>query len=598
MKKKNKRCTLIIESQNRCKKMGLNPEQKHLTNSLSRLELMEKQKYNERLINAALPYMNLCSKTFQSCGSILVLTDREGFILKAIGPRAVLKSRAKIGLKEGSSLSEKDAGTNAVALCIRYKEPFFVSGKEYYLRIFQDGVCFAAPIFYNDAILGTIVIVHPRKNGHAHSFALIQTISRLIEQEYRNLLEKDFVVEICDALNATAIMTDLNGEIRYFNARARDLLKIEKCRNIRSYFDEDILQKEEIINKVLYSRCLDKSFIVVRKSYNNNFLFLFEPVQEGLEHYEKIRSTMAQFTFEDIIGLKEIKKEAKRLAYGESNILIIGESGTGKELLASAIHNASKRSMNRFVAVNCNAIPASLFEAELFGYKKGAFTDARTDREGKIEFADKGTLFLDEIGDLPLDVQGKLLRVLENGIVCRLGSNEQKKVNVRFIFATNKDLEEMVKNKRFREDLYYRIYAPVIKIPPLQERKDEIPELVRHIFLKLKNEHKTFVEGISEEAMDALMNYDFPGNVRELEGILRQAILFTKRSEIGVEDLGLLKHTALLSIEERVKRYKAKLIYESFVLNNRDIKKTCKSLKISRAQLYRYIKIINRSAEK
>lgn len=588
---KNKRDTLIIESQDRCKKMGLNPEQKYLIDSVSHLELTKRQEYYERLINAALPYMNLCNEAFQLCGSILVLTDREGLILKAIGPQAMLKSCVKIVLKEGSSLSEKDTGTNAVALCIKYKEPFFVSGEEHYLKVFQDGVCFASPIFYNGTILGTIAIVLPHKKGHPHSFALIQILARLIEQEYRNLnlLEKDFVVEICAALNAAAIITALNGKIFYFNARARELLKIGKCRNISGYFDEDILQKEEIINEVLYSKRLDKSFLVVRKSYNNNFLFLFEPVQEGLEKCEKIKSTMAQFTFEDIIGLKEVKEEAKRLAYDESNILIIGESGTGKELFAAAIHNASKRSMNRFVAVNCSAIPESLFEAELFGYKKGAFTDARSDRDGKIEYADKGTLFLDEIGDLPLDVQGKLLRVLEREIVCRLGSNEEKKVDVRFIFATNKNLEEMVKDKRFREDLYYRIYSPALRIPPLRERKEEIPELIDNLLAKIRGKHKGFIAGLTNRAIAHLMAYDYPGNVRELEGILRQWFLRCKKEYIDIDDLGL-KTSKSVPLEEKVQQYKTRLIYEYFLAHNKDVKETCHALHLSRSQLYRYLK--------
>lgn len=591
MKKNDERKKWIIESKDRCQRMGLAPDRRRLTRRLSSSALVKCQKDNELFIASAFPYMKICSDIFRMCGSIIVLTDKEGYVIKVIGPDKILRQRIRMGLTEGVSLREEDAGTNAVALSIKHKEPVFVAGKEYYLKIFQKGACFSAPIFNNHTLLGTIVIVHPHKIGHPHTFALVQTLAMLIEKEYENVLEGNFVISVCNALHTAIVVTDLDGVICYLNPCAGKLLKIEKGKNITGYFDEKLLQRQEIINEVIYSERVDKNFLLVRKAYNKNYLFLFELVQEELEKSEKINSTLAKFTFDDIIGLKAIKKEARRLAHQESNILIIGESGTGKELLASAIHNESKRAAGRFVAVNCNTIPENLFEAELFGYKKGAFTDAKTDREGKIAFADKGTLFLDEVGDLPLDIQGKLLRVLEDRVVCRLGSNEEKKIDVRFIFATNKNLKQMVRDKKFRDDLYYRIYSPVIRIPALRERKKEIPELVWHIFLKLKSQYKNFVEGISEEAIAALTNYDFPGNVRELEGILRQAYLFCKKSEIGVDDLGL-KSIEPLSIEEKVKQYKAKLIYECFVLNNRDIKKTCVELKLSERQLYRYLRMI------
>lgn len=589
MKKNDERKKWIIESKSRCQRMGFDPDRRRLTRRLSSSALVKCQKDNELFITSAFPYMKICSDIFRMCDSIIVLTESKGYVIKVIGPDKILRQRIRMGLTEGVSLREEDAGTNAVALSIKHKKPVFVAGKEYYLKIFQKGACFSAPIFNNHTLLGTIVIVHPHKIGHPHTFALVQTLAMLIEKEYENLLAGNFVTAICNALHTAIVVTDLNGVVQFFNPRAEGVLKIKKGKSIISYFGEDLLQREEIINEVIYSQRLEKGFLVVRKVYNKNYLFLFELVQEELEKGEKIKSTLAKFTFDDIIGLKEIKKEARRLARQESNILIIGESGTGKELLASAIHNESKRASGRFVAVNCNTIPENLFEAELFGYKKGAFTDARADREGKIVFADKGTFFLDEVGDLPLDIQGKLLRVLEDRVVCRLGSNEAKKVDVRFIFATNKDLKQMVRDKKFREDLYYRIYSPSIRIPPLRERKEEIPELVWHIFLKLKSQSKNFVEGISEEAIAALTNYDFPGNVRELEGILRQAYLFCKKSEIDVEDLTIPKFLSQ-SFKEIMDELGHKIIQTELNVCGGNVEMVSKKLKISHRSIYRYLK--------
>ncbi len=301
----------------------------------------------------------------------------------------------------------------------------------------------------------------------------------------------------------------------------------------------------------------------------------------------------APYTFDDIVGLEEIKVFARRLALQDIDILLLGETGTGKELFASAIHNASSRRLSPFIVVNCLAVPAPLFESELFGYKKGAFTDACKDYNGKIIEASKGTLFLDEIGDLPLEVQGKFLRVLETKKVCPLGTNRERKVDVRFIFATNRNLKEMVRNGQFREDLYHRISAPVITIPPLRERRGEIPGLIKHLFTRIKKRYPGNVDGLTSSAMERMISYDYPGNVRELEKILIQAYLTCEKEYIDVEGL-CIKNRKIGSINEMTKQYKARLIYEHFLMNNRNIRSTCQMLKISRAQLYRYLKIANK----
>ena len=217
-------------------------------------------------------------------------------------------------------------------------------------------------------------------------------------------------------------------------------------------------------------------------------------------------------------SIKSLKLKIKKIAEKNISVLLLGESGTGKEVLARSIHELSKR--KKFVAVNCGAIPEELFESELFGYEKGSFTGADNAKPGKIEMADGGTLFLDEIGDLPKSMQVKLLRVLETKEVERIGSTKSKKVDIRIIAATNRKFDEMIKNGQFRDDLFFRISVIELVIPPLRERKDDIPELTNYFVMNANEDLETNVKEISEEVLTALINYEWPGNIRELRNII------------------------------------------------------------------------------
>ena len=222
----------------------------------------------------------------------------------------------------------------------------------------------------------------------------------------------------------------------------------------------------------------------------------------------------------------------EKIAPTKTNILITGESGTGKELAAKAIHYNSSRKDKPFVTLNCGAIPESLIESELFGHMKGAFTDAITTKKGLFEMADEGTIFLDEISELPLLMQVKLLRVLQDKEFKRVGGTDDIRVDVRIISATNKDLEEGVKEKRFREDLFYRLNVIQIKMPPLRDRKEDIPILAAHFLKKFSEELNKNILKISPEALTMLLNYEYPGNVRELQNIIERAVALGKRKRV------------------------------------------------------------------
>ena len=236
-------------------------------------------------------------------------------------------------------------------------------------------------------------------------------------------------------------------------------------------------------------------------------------------------------------SIKEVFKLIGKVAASDASILVVGESGTGKELVARAIHKYSERASKPFVAINCAAIPDALLESELFGYEKGAFTGADRQKLGKFEEAQNGTLFLDEIGDLNITLQSKLLRVLQEGTLERLGGSKTIKVDVRIVAATNKNLENNIVNKSFREDLYYRLKVITISLPPLRIRKDDIPILVNHFFKKYSNICKNEVLNVHPDAMKRLVEYHWPGNIRELENVIKRSIILAKGKVVNPDIL-------------------------------------------------------------
>jgi two-component system response regulator HydG len=245
--------------------------------------------------------------------------------------------------------------------------------------------------------------------------------------------------------------------------------------------------------------------------------------------------------FEGIVGnspqMQQVLATARQVAASDIPVLILGESGTGKELIARAIHNNSKRRKNRLVPLNCAGLSESILEDELFGHVKGAFTGAQSDREGRFEYADRGTLFLDEIGDMPAAMQAKLLRVLESGEVVRLGANEARRVDVRLISATNRDLDDMVSDRRFREDLYFRIKGVTIQIPPLRDRRQDIPLLTHFFMTQAAEKYSKNIEGLAPEVQHQLMGYSWPGNVRQLRNTVENMVVMTQGPRITAKDV-------------------------------------------------------------
>lgn len=322
-----------------------------------------------------------------------------------------------------------------------------------------------------------------------------------------------------------------------------------------------------------------------------------------LREVTELRKQLAKrYTFGQIIskspGMQRIFNILPEIAHSESNVLILGESGTGKELVARAIHTSSQRNKGPFIAVNCGALPETLLESELFGYKAGAFTDAKQDRLGRFASAEGGTLFLDEIGDIPGSLQVKLLRVLQEKVYEPLGSSKPVKANVRIIAATNRDLHTLVKEGQFREDLFYRLNVVKILLPPLRDRMEDIPMLAEHFTKQFSIQQGKDIVGVSDSALGLLMRYNFPGNIRELENIIEYSFILCQGGFIQPEhlpdpfapkesapeagNLALHKPQSLDEIEKQV-------IYQSLERNQWKRLATCRELKISKDTLRRKI---------
>ncbi len=285
---------------------------------------------------------------------------------------------------------------------------------------------------------------------------------------------------------------------------------------------------------------MDELLLIIRKAMETRLL-----KKEVIRLRKEVAS---RYDFHHLIGkspsMQKIYDLIERISNTSSNVLITGESGTGKELVAKAIHYHGGRKENPFVAINCAAIPETLLESELFGYKKGAFTDARSDKRGLLFEAHEGTLFLDEVTEMPLTLQAKLLRVIEEREVRPLGDTTSYPLEVRIISTSNRDLESCIKQGQFREDLYYRLKVIDIEMPPLRERREDILLLIQHFITRFNAELKKNLSGVSEEALRLLLNYSWPGNVRELENVIQRAITLSQHDVILPEDLPASLHPA------------------------------------------------------
>jgi two-component system nitrogen regulation response regulator NtrX len=347
---------------------------------------------------------------------------------------------------------------------------------------------------------------------------------------------------------------------------------------------------------------LEKIILTVRHALHEKKLEM-----ENLRLREKLKNQLE--IIGESPGMRRLKEQIKTAGPTNSRVLISGENGTGKELVARAIHSHSLRAEKPFIEINCAAIPDTLIESELFGYEKGAFTGAVTAKKGRFELADGGTLFLDEIGDMSLTTQAKVLRVLQEQHFDRIGGTKTTEVDVRVIAASNKNLGDEIKKGAFREDLYYRLNVIPLHVPPLRERKEDIPLLIHHFLASISLEQGVKAKGITKEAIEVLMQYDWPGNVRELKNTIERILILFPHSTIDVQDLTSFLEWAPsiqqspLTLRSFSSLKDARALFEKHYITQRlkehqwNVSKTAESLGIERSHLHRKIKLLGIETE-
>lgn len=440
-------------------------------------------------------------------------------------------------------------------------------------------------------------------------------------------MNSDFLLEmILSDTNELLVFVDKDGIIVELSKAYAEFLKVERCEAIGKHVSDVIENsrmhiviktgkaeieatqkihgKNMIANRipVYHNEKIVGAFGRVVFRDTAELYSLSERIKEmevELDYYKKNfnQSNRSKYTLNDIIGrsvpMTELKNKIQRIAQNNSNILILGESGTGKELYAHAIHDLSARRKRPFICVNCASIPGELLESELFGYEEGAFTGAKKGgKMGLFQAANGGTIFLDEIGELPLNMQVKMLRVLQEREVKKIGSTVTEAVDVRILSATNRNLEKMVDSGDFRSDLYYRLNVVRLVIPPLRDRRQDVPDLVYHFIEKLAGKEEMPFYDISDKAMRMLMNYDWPGNVRELENVIERAGNFVGADGvIGTEHLPLrvtknVYQTDIRPLGETMGEYEKKVVQEALINCHSNKVLTAKMLGISRTALY------------
>jgi transcriptional regulator with PAS, ATPase and Fis domain len=493
--------------------------------------------------------------------AIILLSDEEGAMLRVIeGNELLRKQNERFNLVPGSIWNESTVGTCAHCISLIQGTPMQICGPEHYFEKYEEISCSSAPIFdINYNLAGSLCVVTSSfSKQSSQSLGLVVSMAWAVQNQFQIALHNDLFNLTLQKTDSALMAINKSGIITKANLVAQQMF-VEISQDLIGTHVDQILGEQPLIKSVLESgKPIEDAEIEIDRLNQRVVVSFAKPLNDycgnnlgcivALKRINRIKNRETRrdglntrFTFDKIIGssppIKKVIEIARKFAHLDANILIQGESGTGKEMFAQAIHHES-RSSGPFVAVNCGAIPANLIESELFGYEGGSFTGAeRRGRAGKLELADGGTLFLDEIGDMPLELQPVLLRVLEEKRLMRIGGNRYVPVNFRLITATNKNLYEQVENNQFRQDLYYRLKVLQIDIPPLRDRSSDILELANYFIRVIAQKQLIVPPVLSDLATIYLLNYHWPGNVRQLENSMLYAVNVCEDNIIRPEDL-------------------------------------------------------------
>ena len=628
----NSREMLIENSHMRSESYGIEKKSSYSRKILFGEELEEILNDNKELIEVSKLYIDMVFSAVMDNEFIILLTDNNGCILYIKGAEESSSKLSCVNLTVGAYMDEQNIGTNAMGTAIKEDKCVQITASEHYIAGLQGLTCSAAPIHNTSGeIVGTLNLTGRSNMKHPHTLGLVVFGVKAIENELdkkkiNNILTEtyNYMESVIDNFDKGIMILNKDGKIININKFGAEIFNK----------DMDVLLKEEVhyilpdLGNILEEIDTDKCTIIKEVKLKHTSTYKTKLVFKGIRNKEKIigivvtmsnekeeknvkDATGAFLNFNDIIGesaaIVNVVTNSKIISNSPSTVLIQGESGTGKEVLAQAMHNYSLRRSNKFVAINCGAIPDNLIESELFGYEDGTFTGGKKGgKPGKFEIASGGTLFLDEIGEMPLEMQVNLLRVLQDGRVTRLGGNTEIPIDVRVIAATNKNLKKEIKKGTFREDLYYRLCVIPIKLPPLRERKGDVEKLIEY-FLRIKSfKLNKVMPDIKEDLYNGLLSYNWPGNIRQLENYIENIVnldgnLSFDLWEDGDEKINEVIHKEIIETNYyencEVKKdnfdlegLESKTIKEAMNSYNHNMTKVAKALGISRNTLYLKIK--------
>jgi sigma-54 dependent transcriptional regulator, acetoin dehydrogenase operon transcriptional activator AcoR len=599
----------IYDSWKRCQSFGVDPNKMQTTVSLDDDELRELINHS-RLYKASLPILDEMSKKILETNYLTTLCDREGRIIYLNGDCKILREAELMNFLVGADWSEEAAGTNAIGTSLAEGHPIQILSAEHFCQGCHPWICSSAPIKdpFTGHMLGTIDLTGQAMDAQPHTLEIAIMAASLVQKQlesaaYSTLehLHRHFSEVMKRKAKEAIILFDVSLHVVDGTQKALKLLNIHSWPQLRSI--SEMKQLREILLHKTYS---GGEFLLDQL----NLSAYIEEIHFQLERVGFLVSLYPAQS-KDIISLPNTKfcshkewsvvigrsdkilstiRKGQLIAPANVSVLLTGESGTGKELIAKTLHKTSGRAGSPFLAINCGSFPKELIASELFGYEAGTFTGGNIKgKKGKFEEADGGTLFLDEIGEMPLDLQVYLLRVLQEKEIVRLGGAKPIPVDVRIIAATHQNIPQLIQEGKFRADLYYRLNVVELHIPPLRERQDDIKLLTQHFLDRLCKKYSKSLLSLNKEVLSYFKTYHWPGNIRELENAIEHAVLFCMADQITLSDLprSMLEKVNLASFTDPLNNVEKGLITQYIVESNGNLSEVARRLKVARTTLYR-----------
>ncbi|HVO20694.1 MAG TPA: sigma-54-dependent Fis family transcriptional regulator [Anaeromyxobacter sp.] len=543
----------VANSWRRCRELHVDPLHQPDGAADQSRSLQDRLYQKQQLLRVARPFLQDLSHFVSGTAFQVVLADEEGLLLESLGDAGILLRTKRVNLCPGMNWSEATKGTNAIGTALVERKPTQIYAWEHFCEGNQFLTCSAAPIADASGNLVAVLDVSGESSDFSpHTLGMVVAAARAIENQlrleqtsHRLYLMSRYTEALSQGISDGLIAVDGNGVITEVNARGGEILgmspsqakgsNLQKVCGDRAPLLRAMAAGEEGGSEELLvdqqGRKVRGAAAALRDERGGvvGAVALFHEVADRQAERRPAAPRGTRYRFDDIVGtspaISAARERARQAAASSSTVLVLGESGSGKELFVNAIHEASARAGRPLVAINCASLPESLIESELFGYAEGSFTGARKGGQaGKFEIANGGTIFLDEIGDMSPNVQAKLLRVLQERKVARIGSAVEVPVDIRVVAATHRDLRAEAERGRFREDLYYRLAVLEIVVPPLRDRLEDIPFIVERIVARLAARLGRPPARVEGAFLDKLCAYGWPGNVRELENVLERAI--------------------------------------------------------------------------